>query len=329
MENGRQEEVGRQGEVGRQEEKRKRIAVTGAGGMLGRYLMEILRNDPGVEVVAVSLRDKEGVSFRDKEGVSLRDKIELPEDIDTFYHLAGTEEEADAEAVNLGLTQRLLAELEKHPPRNLVMVSSWRVYPSDAGENVGETHNTWTSSEAGRTKARAEMEAEKWAARTGACLTIARPARMFGTGVHGDTLRLFNRILNGRYVQIRDNAARTSVVTALDCARCLSLLPGKPGIFNISDGRPCTWEALAEAMGANTGVRKRLVHLPAKWAATIYRFFRFLPIVKESLSPEALEPMSRTLTLDNSKVKEATGIEFFDTLSVISREEKNYPYDIK
>ena len=92
--------------------------------MLGRYLMEILRNDPGVEVVAVSLRDKEGVSFRDKEGVSLRDKIELPEDIDTLYHLAGTEEEADAEAVNLGLTQRLLAELEKHPPRNLVMVSS-------------------------------------------------------------------------------------------------------------------------------------------------------------------------------------------------------------
>lgn len=76
MENCRQEEVGRQGEVGRQEEKRKRIAVTGAGGMLGRYLMEILGNDPGVEVVAVS--------FRDKEGVSLRDKIELPEDIDTL-----------------------------------------------------------------------------------------------------------------------------------------------------------------------------------------------------------------------------------------------------
>ena len=48
-----------------------------------------------------------------------------------------------------------------------------------------------------------------------------------------------------------------------------------------------------------------------------------------AVSPEALEPMSRTLTLDNSKVKEATGIEFFDTLSVISREEKNYPYDIK
>ena len=291
---------------------KRKIAVTGMSGMLGRYLETELRKDRDVEIIPL-----------------LRDDYTLPSGVETLYHLAGTEEEADAEEINLGLTKRLLRAAEQNLPRNLVIVSSWRVYPTDAGENVDERHNTWTPLEAGRTKAVAEMEAEKWAARTGVCLTIARPARMFGNGVHGDTQRLFDRVVRGHYVHIRDNKAMTSAVTALDCARALVRLAGQPGIFNISDGRPATWEALVEAMGANTGVRKRLIHLPVKWAKTIHALFSFLPIVKETVSPEALEPFSRTLTLDNSKVLQATGIEFHDTLAVIAREDKTYPYDIE
>lgn len=150
---------------------------------------------------------------------------------------------------------------------------------------------------------------------------------MFGRGVDGELLRLFNRVIRGHYVHIRDNDAKMSAVTALDAAKAMILLAGKPGIFNISDGVGHTWLALAEAMTANIGAQKRMTHLPEKWAKFIYKWFGRLPLVEETLSPAALEPMSRTLVLDNTRVREATGLEFHNTLDVIDRRDNTYPYE--
>ena len=84
---------------------------------------------------------------------------------------------------------------------------------------------------------------------------------------------------------------------------------------------------LCEAMSANAGEFKRMPRIPAKWAAVIKKLFPRLPIVKVMLSDEALKPVSTSLTLDTSRLGSAIGMEFHDTLEVIARRDKSYPYE--
>lgn len=247
----------------------------------------------------------------------------------TLFHCAGTDEDSDAVALNTQATSEMLSQLSAQAPlpTRIVYLSSQKVYSPDAGKDVDETRPTFAWSEAGRTRARTEMLMEKWASANGAILTIVRPALTFGKGVSGEAQRLFDRVIANRFVHIRGNDAMVSTVTALDVARSMAALAGTPGIFNISDGIARTWPQIAEAMTANAGAPKRPPVLPEKWAAWIWRIFGRLPMVRQMLSPEVLEPMTRTLTLDNSRVRQATGIEFFDTLAVIARTDRNYPYE--
>lgn len=221
-----------------------------------------------------------------------------------------------------------LAGIEKVPD-SMVFMSSIEVYGPDAGEGIDETHPTVAASELGRSYARAEMAVERWASERGVKLAVARMAEMFGSGVKGKMQELFARVISGRYVHIRGNEAKMSAVTALDAARAMKALAGKEGIYNVSDGRAHLWLDLAESMSANAGARRRMTHLPAPWAEWIYRLFGRLPIVAQMIGPKVLEPVSRTLVVNNEKVCRATGMEFFDTLAVIAREAPNYPYQQK
>ena len=47
----------------------------------------------------------------------------------------------------------------------------------------------------------------------------------------------------------------------------------------------------------------------------------------DALGPGSLEQVSRTLVLDNTRVRQATGMEFHDTIEVIARRSKDYPYE--
>lgn len=275
----------------------RNFILTGADGMLGRQLLAALREA-------------------------------APQPVLTLFHCAGTEEDTDAVELNVDATERLLHSLDRSGiPQRVVYASTWQVYSPDAGEGVDETRPAFARSEAGKAKARVEMMLEKWCAANGAILTIVRPALMFGKGVDGAMLRLYNHVLRGRYVHIRGNDGKISAVTAYDAARAMILLAGNPGVFNLSDGHAHTWLALAEAMTANSGAEKRMPALPAKWADTIYRLFGRLPIVAEMLGPDTQEPRRHTLVLDGSKAAAATGISFHDTLEVIARRDATYPYE--
>lgn len=270
--------------------------LTGADTMAGRYLLQRLQTG-----------------------------IEFSQPVAFLCHTS--EEEENARELNLQATEDIVKELETDLPAAIIYLSSRLVYSPEAGEGVDETRPTFARGEAGKWIASTELMLEKWCAAHGVTLTIVRPALMFGTGVDGWLLRLFNRVVRGHYVHIRDNDAKTSLVTALDVAEAMTKLAGKPGIFNLSDGRSVTWLSLMEAMSANAGAMKRMTHLPAKWADFIYRWFRWVPIVEETISPKALEPFSQTLVLDNSRCVRETGMQFHDTLAVIARQDKTYPYE--
>lgn len=249
------------------------------------------------------------------------------ENYDLVVHCAGTESAEGAMALNLEGTRRLLGALEAgRAPGHLVIVSSSRVYARDGGTEADEQNVKWAEDEAGRSKALAEAEATEWCRSHGVCLTVVRPAPMFGKGIKGDMARMFADVVSGKYIHVRGNEGRLSVVTAYDVARAIHRLYTSGGIFNLSDGRNPGYKELAEAMSANAGRHHRMSTIPLAWARAASRFGSFLPIVREQLSPEIVKLRGENRIISNARALEA-GVEFVDTLGVIARTEKDYPYE--
>ena len=295
------------------------ILLTGAGGMLGRYVA-----DQFSEEKISTLGLKEDSNFR----------VDLTKDVPDFtdanfdivIHTAGTENDATAMDLNLEGSKRLLKALEKNPPNYFVFISSQQVYSRDAGENIDEETNTWATSEAGKSKALSEQYIRDWCENKGVILTIIRPARMFGSGVKGETLQLFNDALSGKYIHIRGNDAKVSIVCALDVAKGIKNLYSRGGIYNAADPNPVKYIDMIEAMTANAGAKKRMTHLPATWAEWIWRLGRWIPSIHRNLSPETVEARMKTLTLNGTKFAHTAEIEYHDTIAVIEHTHPCYPY---
>lgn len=296
------------------------ILLTGASGMLGKYLQKAFEGDG---VITLHRHEASINCDLSKEIPYLGDKT-----FDLVVHAAGTCEEAHALAVNLDGTRNLLAALDSNPPKEIVFISSWEVYSPDSGENVTEDHQLWASSKVGQSKALAEKAVTEWCNRHDVLLTIVRPARMFGKGIKGEMATMYNDVINARYIHVRDNNARLSLVCAADVAEAIERLHSIGGIYNITDGEDTTWIELADAMSANSGQCKRQTFLPEKWALVAWKFMPWIPAVKASLNPDTLARRSKTLTLSDEKLKTTLAVWHpFPTIDVISRKNKDYPYE--
>lgn len=295
------------------------ILITGAGGMLGSYIAQQFEGFP-----VKTLGLKESSDFKCDLTKETPDFCNCK--FDSVFHCAGTEDDNYARELNLEGTKRLLQGLEKTPPERLVFVSSFRVYSNEAGENVTEDTHLWASSEAGKSKALAETVVRDWCERNNVLLTIIRPARMFGNGVGGDSLQLFNDALSGKYIHIRGNDAKISLVTAYDVARGIKELYKKGGIYNAADGTNPEFIGMVEAMTANVGTKKRMTHLPIQWAEWIWRLGKWIPSIDRNLSPKVVENRMKTLTIDGTQFAEGAGIRYHDTIRVMEHTDPDYPY---
>lgn len=297
-----------------------KILLTGASGMLGGYLLPMLKE--GNEVKTLQRHDADIICDLTAAAPDLGDKR-----FDLVVHAAGSADAETAIDLNLEGTRRLLQALEGNPPRELVYISSWEVYSPDSGAKVTEDHQTWAATKVGQSKARAEQLVREWCDQRNVKLTILRPARMFGKGVHGEMKGLFNDVVNGRYIHVRGNDARLSLVCAIDVADAAIRLHSIGGTYNITDGKDAAWIELAEAMSANSGAMKRQTFLPKQWAETAWRLTPWIPAVKASLSPEVLTLRSKTLTLSDESIRRALP-EWtpYPAIEVISRQNPDYPY---
>jgi len=86
-----------------------------------------------------------------------------------------------------------------------------------------------------------------------------------GTGMTGFPMELARRIANGTYYHIADNEARLSTVHAVDVARAVALVIGKPGVYVLTDGENPTYTDFAEALAWRIK-QKRILTLKRSWA---------------------------------------------------------------
>ena len=300
---------------------RPRVLLTGAGGMLGRYVAAEFEKDCDLTLLGLD-------SSRDIVcDLTRQAPPAFDETFDLVVHCAGTMDEAQAYSLNYEGTERFLSSFVKAVPKAFVYISSVEVYGKTEGENIDETANRWTVNEVGRSKYLAEESVKKFFKDRDTTVTILRPVTMYGRGVKGYAATLFNRVVSGRYVHVRGNDARRSVVLALDVARVIRAVWQIGGEYNVCDGRDRRLIELAEAMSANAGVFKRMIFLPDKWAGFLSGIADRIPPLREIAGSGLLERLSHTLTFSNSRLREASGYEFFDTVEVIARRDKNYPYE--
>ncbi len=217
--------------------------------------------------------------------------------------------------------------VERLAPKRVAVISSWQVYPRGTDETAFENSRVSPDTPLGRLCAEAEDVIGGAARRAGAALTVLRPAMMFGTGIGGEAVDMFRQVISGRYFSLRGVRALRSTVCALDVARTAVAMLGTEGVFNVSDGREHTLAEIAEAMSANTGMHKRTVALPQRWAKILAATLGSLPGLRSCWGREALAEKSASRTVDTSALAQAAPqLTFHDTLEVLSRSDKDYPY---
>lgn len=169
-----------------------KILVTGAGGFLGRNLIDRLSQDTGIEVLAYHHSDGEE---------HLR---ELCSQADFIFHLAAVcrpKDPADFHTVNVVMLQRMLQHLE-HSKNHCPIVFSSSIQAAMDGR-FGVT-------EYGRTKRDAERLLLDYSDRTGARTLIYRLPNLFGkwgTPEYNNVMHTFcHHIAHGLPIRI-DNPA--------------------------------------------------------------------------------------------------------------------------
>ena len=179
-----------------------RIALTGASGFLGRYLLRAARKR-GLEVVAVvrnpakldDVRGREGIHIRQADLSDKEALVRAFEGCDAVISNAalialGTKSRAQLVAANRNGTQNVFEAIKHAGIRRAVVTSSVAAYRQQRyGHRYSESDPLWQEQDRvghfrsyAMSKALAEAEAWRLAERFGIALSTSRPSNIYGAG---------------------------------------------------------------------------------------------------------------------------------------------------
>ena len=225
------------------------IAITGAAGLVGRQLVPVLADEPGVtRVVGLDVRELTrrvaGLDFHLADVLHSELKP-LLEDIDVLVHLASVVDPIPDEdlmaRVNVEGTRRVLDAAAAVGVGRIVRVSTTSVYGAWPDNPVPLTEDVPLRPNARFTPAVQAAEVERLLAEwrdehPGTTVTVLRSAPVLGPGAD----RLPSRLLLGRpRLRVRGSAPPVQATHVDDLVRALVLvaLDDHPGTFNVaSDG---------------------------------------------------------------------------------------------
>ncbi len=272
--------------------ERKNILVTGATGLIGSALVDLLMAE-GLHDVYAACRNEERAKrrFAKYAGNSrfhfVRHDVCRPLEGDVRYHLivhaaSGADprsfstDPVGVMAANIDGVRNLLEYGRNHGMERLLYVSSGEVYGSDNGEKL------WREEDSGyvdtmtpracypSSKRAAETLCVAYAAQYGLDVVVARPCHTYGANFTESDNRAYAQFLRnvarGEDIVLNsDGSQYRSWIYVKDCAEALRtiLYKGVSGIaYNVADEQSCvTIKELAELI-AKAGGRNVIINAP-------------------------------------------------------------------
>ncbi len=251
------------------------VAVTGAGGSLGRALVRRLVRS-GHTVKALVRKKEDAAGLRELGATPVLGDVRDAGALETLvrgcqvvFHLAAWMgqpfDEELAFSINVGGTKGVVRAAGAGA-RRVVLASSIAVYGPVREGLVTEESPIWSVGDLyGDTKIEAERVARREAGRAGVELVILRPTMIYGPGSPSWTERPFASISRGLPVVIGDGEGLADPVYVEDVARAFELAGFHPEAagetFNVGAG-PRTWNAFLGAYAEMAGTRLRQVPAP-------------------------------------------------------------------
>lgn len=205
--------------------------ITGITGFLGNEIALAWR-DKDIEVFGLSR------SGADIECDLSREIPVVDKSYDVVVHAAGLAhvEASNAEFYNVNFhgTDRLLAGLEKHLPRRLVLISSVAVYGLESGEMIDEQTPCNPTTAYGKSKLLAEEAVQNWSEHTGVPVLILRLPLVNGENPPGNLGAMREAMKSGRYFRIGKGNARKSWVQAHEVAEFIWNNPKLTGVHHLT-----------------------------------------------------------------------------------------------
>jgi nucleoside-diphosphate-sugar epimerase len=300
------------------------VLVTGASGLLGGCVIERL-HARGARLRLVDMVPPPDDRARGAEFLTLdlRDAAAVTQacrDVDVVHHLAAGQRMKPQFAamseqaifdMNLAAVRHVLDGARATGVRKVVHISSSGIYGIPTTDPVDEDHPQRPLGAYGRSKIAAEDLCRE-AVDAGLDVTVLRPMSLFGPGMTGVFLLLFEWVRLGKNVYLLGAGRnRVQMVSAWDVAdACLAAAerPESRGAFlNVGAAEVPTVRAQVEALVRHAGTGSRIVAIPAGLLRTAARA---LDLVKLSpIVPEHYLLADSTFVLDIARARSVLGWE--------------------
>lgn len=301
-----------------------RSLITGSSGLLGKCLVERLGARGGT-LSLLDLAPPPAGCTHEHQVADVGDEAVLrraASGCSVIYHLAAAQRmkpqfkswsEREIFDRNLDAVHRVLAVAREEGVRKVVFVSSSGIYGEPRAVRCDESHPAEPLGEYGRSKLLAE-EACWEAIRAGLDVTMFRPMSLFGPGMTGIFVMLYEWVRTGAPVfTLGAGRNRVQAVSAWDVADACVLAGTKEGVgsgvMNLGANPETvpTVEEMVRALIAHAGTGSPLVKIPAgllRFAAKALHAVNLSPIV-----PEHYILADTNFILDISRAREELGWE--------------------
>lgn len=229
---------------------------------------------------------------------------------DIILHLTGkahsiprtVDEEQVFYDINLGLTKRLCAALEKSGiPKSFIFISTVAVYGLESGEDITEDFPLNGTTPYALSKIQAETFLTEWCHRNNVILTILRPSLIAGPNPPGNLGAMIKGIKTGKYLSIGGGMARKSVLMVQDIARLIPLVADRGGIYNVCDSNHPGFRELERLICRQLN-KSGVISIPLFLAKIVAKTGDFLGKYAPFNSVK-LSKMTNSLTFSNEKAK--------------------------